>query len=196
MSEMERYREYMDRIHAPESLYAKVLQMGEKEKNRGRHMGRRALLLAVAAVLLTAMGVAAAAATPYIMGWAGNLVISREHSGSLAADGALNIGEMTAPVELRDGRMIFIVNGEHIDITDKVSESEAFMYEYTDDEGISHHWLVGISGPEPENYGFGEFLYEPGNGWVGGYGSNHIAPDGNEAEWFVTGKARLGVPWR
>lgn len=166
----------------------------ETEKSKPKTgVRRRIVTFALAAALLLAMGLSAAAASPYIFGWAKNLVIDKSHSE--IASGTIPV-TMTAPVEFVDGRMIFIVNGENIDITDMASESKAFMYDYTDDEGIIHYWMVGITGPEKDDYGFGEFLYKPGEGWPGGYGHNHIAADGEEAEWFVNGKAELNVPWR
>lgn len=190
MSDMEKYKEYMDNVHAPERLYTEVLKMTGKKPVR--HLGRRALILAVTTVLLIALGVAAVAASPFIFGWGGNFVVSTDGSST---EGELYIDNLTAPVEFVDGRMIFIVNGENIDITDKVSESKAFMYQFTDEEGVIHYWMVGKSGPEADNYGFGEFLYEPEGNWAGGYGSNHIGADGEHAQWFVSGKAELNVPW-
>lgn len=170
-----------------------MTRMKIEPRNRKTHNGtrRRIITFALAAALIVALGMAASAASPYIFGWAKNLVIST--SGS---EGTVSLEGLTEPVEFIDGRMIFIVNGEHIDITDMVSESEAFMYDYTDDEGITHYWMVGINGPEMENYGFGEFLYEPEDGWAGGHGHNHLANDGEEAEWFANGKSELNVPWR
>ena len=175
-----------------------LTKMKMESQNRKPYIGtrRRIITFALAAVLVIAMGATALAASPYIFGWANNLVIDTTGGEGTLAQGTLSLEEMTEPVEFVNGRMIFIVNGEHIDITDVVSESEAFMYEYTDDGGITHYWMVGLTGPEMENYGYGEFLYKPGSGWVGGQGHNHVAHDGETAEWFVNGKAELNVPWR
>ena len=193
MFDMEEYKNYMDHVHAPERLYTEVLKMTEKETSGTKAAtGRRIIILAAVMALLTVLSAAAVAASPFILGWGGNLVVS---SSDDIGEGLLNVGGLTEPVKFEEGRMIFIVNGENIDITDKLSESEAFMYEYTDELGIIHYWMVGKNGPEPDNYGFGEFLYRGDGSWAGGYGSNHIGSDGEQAQWFVKGKAEIGAPW-
>ncbi len=92
--------------------------------------------------------------------------------------------------------MIFIVNEEHIDITDKVSIEDGFVYEYTDELGILHKWVVGLNSQdmevedngyaefqdmEVEDYGYAEFLFQEGK-MIGGYAHNAI--DG-ETPWLV-----------
>ena len=77
--------------------------------------------------------------------------------------------ELTDPAELRDGRLIFLVNGEERDITGEVSETECFHYEYTDAEGSVHYWLVGLNSPELEGFGYAEFIRDTGGDWLGGY---------------------------
>lgn len=193
MFEMNEYKTYMDQIQAPERLYREVLKLKENKIIRRRAIpGRRIIIAAAALALLFALSVAAGAVSPFIFGWGGNFVVST--SGE-SVEGMMNIGSSTEPVIFEDGRMIFIVNNEYIDITDKVSESQAFMYEFTDEEGIIHYWMVGKNGPEMDNYGFGEFLYRGDGSWAGGYGSNHIGADGEQAQWFVRGKADINAPW-
>ena len=65
-------------------------------------------------------------------------------------------GNLTEPVKIENGRLIFIVNNENIDISDMVSTTTAFRYAYTDDDGLIHEWVVGMNGEEPEHYGYAE----------------------------------------
>ena len=194
MSELERYKACMDRLRAPEALYTEVWNMTEKENTRTLSgAGRRTLVLAAALALILALGVGAYAAVPRLLGWAGNFEI-RQSDGQTEA--YLHTDSLTDPVEIRDGRLWFVVNGEHTDITDLISETEPYLYDYTDEDGVVHYWIVGKNGPEPAYYGYGEFLYRDGEGWLGGYSARTNLPaDGSLPAWLTAGKAALNIPW-
>ena len=195
MSEFKEYKNYMDQIHAPASQYTEVWKMTiEKETKQARHYCRPALILAAAVVLLLAVSLTAYAMGPSLFGWGGNFEVRRDEQGE-TMEAVLHTEKLTEPVRFEEERMIFIVNGEELDITDQVSETQAFTYQYTDAEGITHGWLVGKNGPEPTNYGYGEYLATD-KGWFTGYTARvNLDPDSDGPAWLRNGKAELGVTW-
>lgn len=101
--------------------------------------------------------------------------------------------------EVRNGRLYFIACGEDIDITDKCSPDQVFLYTYTDDLGFLHY--IGIGGT-PDRWGYSEVIFDtlntnvPSGGWSGGSGSGHW--DGEDDEpygWYVQFKELTGHPW-
>lgn len=198
MSEMQKYNCAMDAIHAPESLVSEVMNMTVYKEQRGvRHFGRRIVILAAALVLMLALSMTAYAVGTSIYGWGGNFEVRHTKTkGGEKTESVLHTESLTEPVRFEDDRMIFIVNGEEIDITDQISETEPFHYEYTDAEGIIHYWIVGRNGPELTNYGYGEFLYKEGENWLGGYSARaNLDKDGKGPDWLQNGKKELNIPW-
>ena len=191
MSEIKVYRRCMDSVHAPEALRSEVLHMTQKEKTSPPY-SRRVLLLAAVAVLLLALGVSAYAGQS-IYGWGGNVEIRTEGDNHFTI---LHTDSLTEPVEFQNGRMIFIVNGETLDITDRVSETRPFTYAYTDAEGIRHFWAIGLNGPELTHYGYAEYLYKEGENWIGGYSARtNLDPDNPGPGWLEAAKVQFGIPW-
>ena len=198
MSEMQKYNCAMDAIHAPESLVSEVMNMTVYKEQRGvRHFGRRIVILAAALVLMLALSMTAYAVGTSIYGWGGNFEVRHTKTkGGEKTESVLHTESLTEPVRFEDDRMIFIVNGEEIDITDQISETKPFHYEYTDAEGIIHYWIVGRNGPELTNYGYGEFLYKEGENWLGGYSARaNLDKDGKGPDWLQNGKKELNIPW-
>ena len=107
----------------------------------------------------------------------------------------VHTGNLTSPVELRDGRLYFVVNGENLDITDRVSKTESFTYEYADEQKITHCWVVGLNGDTLDSYGYAEYLKT--DNWIGGYSARvNIHEDGKtDAQWLETWKAENNCPW-
>ena len=160
---------------------------------------KRAVTLALAAALILALSISAYAVggetIKRILGWGGNLVINQGTAEDTEVGSAsVSLGALTAPVEIADGKMYFIVNDERIDITGQVSTERPFHYSYEDSEGYTHHWFIGLNSDDLESYGFAEFIKDSDGDWKGGYGHNHRVDDG-EAQWFILGKEDLKVPW-
>ena len=195
MSEMEQYKRYMNRVHAPESACTEVKNMiSERAFRKPIYAKRRVLLLAAAAALFLALSLTAYAKGPTIFGWGGNFEVQTEEDGRSYR--LLHTDSLIDPVRLEDGKMIFIVNDEEIDITDRVTETQPFLYDYTDDEGITHFWIVGMNGPEPEYFGYGEYLRGPEGNWLGGYSARtNLDNDGKGPAWLQEGKRQLNIPW-
>ncbi|MBQ3503472.1 MAG: hypothetical protein IJA75_02055 [Oscillospiraceae bacterium] len=123
--------------------------------------------------------------------------------------GTLSLAGPADWLEEQDGRLYFTANGEHIDITDKISYEEPFTYIYTDDEQIIHYIAVGgVYDPDPTktDHGWCEYFqsapgteaYEPNaeDGWIGGYGHNEIDCDiDKQYPWSVKAMEEFDTPW-
>ena len=160
------------------------------EKTARRHT-KRLLTIALAAALILALGIAAYSAGLTFSGWGGNMEIQSERTdGGVENTVYVHTENMTQPVCFEDGCMIFIVNDEHIDITDQVSETKPFIYQYTDEEAdMIHYWIIGKNGPESEHYGFAEYLQPTGGDWTSGYVAR---TDNNTAPWLDAAWEELG----
>ena len=182
----------MNGIHGEDVVMAGKIYFSEKTRHRSR---KRLLTLALAAALLLALGVAAYSTGLTFSGWGGNMEIHTEQTeGGIENTVYVHTENMTQPVSFEDGRMIFAVNGEHIDITEQVSETVPFLYQYTDEEaGVIHYWIIGKNGPEPEHYGFAEYLQPMDGEWTSGYVAR---TDNNEAPWLYAAWEELGFDFK
>ena len=150
---------------------------------------KRFLTLALAAALILALGITAYGGRVFF-GWGGNMEIRSEQTDSGVANTVyVHTENMTQPVSFEAGRMFFIVNDEHIDITDLVSETQPYIYHYADEEGVTHYWIIGKNGPEPEHYGFAEYLQPSDGVWTAGYVAR---TNNNEAPWLEKAWEELG----
>lgn len=202
MMNREKYKQAFGVLHASEKM---LLEEKMNSTNREKHFrpGRKLAAACLCAALLTALSLTAYAygnkLIRHVFGWGENLEIVEEtdEKGVTQTTSYLYTDSMTNPVEFRDGKMIFVVNGEEKDITDRVSETEAFRYEYTDENGNTHYWLVGLNTDEPGNYGYAEYIRGSSGEWLGGYSARvNTEPDGSSnAKWLEAGKAELNVPW-
>ena len=135
-----------------------------------------------------------------------NHVVVKDKDGST---GSFSVAGPADFLEESDGRLYFTANGEHIDITDKISYEEPFIYIYTDEEQIIHYIAVGgVYDPDPTKIGHGwqeYFQNAPGtepfdptseDGWIGGHGHNHIDVDTEtEYPWSVKALEEFDTPW-
>ena len=182
----------MNGIHGEDVVMAGKIYFNEKTRHRSR---KRLLTLALAAALLLALGVAAYSTGLVFSGWGGNMEIHSEQTeGGIENTVYVHTENMTQPVSFEDGRMIFVVNGERIDITERVSETVPFIYQYTDEEaGVIHYWIIGKNGPELEHYGFAEYIQPTDGEWTGGYVAR---TDNNEAPWLYAAWEELGFDFK
>jgi len=101
------------------------------------------------------------------------------------------------PVEVRDGRVYFVLDGSNADITSYCTETTYFEYEYISDNGYHHVFIVGGA---PDNLGWAEYILDAdGNPFA----SNARYPDGSTHDeppiWLdhaneVFGYKRLEMP--
>ena len=154
---------------------------------------KRFLTFALAAALILALGITAYGGR-VLFGWGGNMEIRSEQTDSGIKNSVyVHTENMTQPVSFEDGRMIFIVNDEHVDITDQVSETQPYIYHYSDEEGVIHYWIIGKNGPEPEHYGFAEYLQPSDGVWTAGYVAR---TNDNTAPWLEKAWEILGFDFK
>ena len=199
MTNKEKYKQAFSVLHASEHL--------DLEENMNREKSfrpsRKLVSVCVCAAMILALGVTAYACGGEIIrrifGWGNNFEITQEldEKGDGVTTAVLHTENLTNPVVFSGGKLFFVVNGENIDITDQVSQTEAFRYEYTDDEGNTHFWFVGLNSEEKENYGYAEYIKDPSGEWAGGYSARvNIEEDGSTtACWLEITKAELDIPW-
>ena len=122
-------------------------------------------LLLVAAALAACMGVAAAgrAVVRYVSPTGAVLEGGDATSYAKGSDAEL--------VVLEEGRLWFVADGQHIDITDLTDENTAYTYVVRDpDTGATSSIIAGGT---PEDFGWCEIFEGPGAGSIGG-GENFI----------------------
>ena len=88
----------------------------------------------------------------------------------------------SSPVEIRDGRVYFILDGNDTDITDFCTESTYYEYEQITDSGIRHVFIVGGT---PDNLGWGEFIWNNTVAVLGSRAVYNEDADGEAPEWLT-----------
>ena len=199
MTNKEKYKRAFSALHASENISLEV----DKDMKNKRVFNKK--IMAVCTCCLAMFGVGATVyAHNYqiinkIFGWANNLEITQEvdENGETSSISILHTDNLTEPVKIDDGKIYFVVNDEKIDITDKISETTAFEYEYTDDEGNTHIWLVGLNSDNIKDYGYAEYIKNIDGDWTGGYSARvNIESDGKtNAEWLENAKSEKTIPW-
>ena len=189
MNNRDKYKKAFSVLHASETTdWEKIME----QNTRRKHKKTVVKLLLLAAVISLMTVTASADSVRQLFGWGGNMRIDQYEDG---AEVRVYTENLTEPVEIRDGRMYFIVNGENIDITDQVSQTKAFTYQYVDNQGITHDWVVGLNSENIENYGYAEYLKT--DTWQGGYSARvNINSDGTtDARWLESWKTENDCPW-
>ena len=199
MTNKEKYKRAFSALHASENISLEV----DKDMKNKRVFNKK--IMAVCTCCLAMFGVGATVyAHNYqiinkIFGWGNNLEITQEvdENGETSSISILHTDNLTEPIKIDDGKIYFVVNDEKIDITDKISETTAFEYEYTDDEGNTHIWLVGLNSDNIEDYGYAEYIKNIDGDWTGGYSARvNIESDGKtNAEWLENAKSEKTIPW-
>ena len=199
MTNKEKYKRAFSALHASENISLEV----DKDMKNKRVFNKK--IMAVCTCCLAMFGVGATVyAHNYqiinkIFGWGNNLEITQEvdENGETSSISILHTDNLTEPVKIDDGKIYFVVNDEKIDITDKISETTAFEYEYTDDGGNTHIWLVGLNSDNIKDYGYAEYIKNIDGDWTGGYSARvNIESDGKtNAEWLENAKSEKTIPW-
>ena len=154
-----------------------------------RHTARRTGLVA-----------AALAACLALVGWAYGEQIYTLMSGDQLSIGENHISislstgydEAGTPlvVSWEAGRLWFVADGQHIDITDRINESTPYIYSSEDDEG---NRTVVVVGGEPERCGWME-RWEAADGMSAAEVYDSMTGSGEkEPAWLVNARAQLGI---
>ena len=199
MTNEEKYKQAFSVLHASE----KISLEDNMNREKSFRPGRRLVTTCVCVAMMLALGVTAYAhgeeIINHIFGWDNNLEITetRDENGDVSSIAILKTDDLTDPVTISDGKMTFVVNDESIDITDQLSQEEAFRYEYDDEDSNTHIWFVGLNSDDPQNYGYAEYIKSPDGTWKGGYSTRvNIDVDGSTAaRWLENAKVELNIPW-
>lgn len=195
MTDREIFKNTFSHLHAAPDTLDEVLK--KRVQKQPRAYSKRVVAVAIAACLLLTFGVTAYASCllSRVFGWGGNSEVSFEpdENGNTYEEVWVN-EEISEPVEFENGRMFFVVNNQHIDITDSVSTTKAFTYKYVDSDGYNHLWIVGLNDDDIKSYGFSEYYESPYGEGLGGFGVRADA-DGmlTNPAWLDDGLAKLGI---
>ena len=195
MTNNEKFRSTFSHLHAaPDPL---KMVMNANRKHISITLSRNVVVVALVACLIFAFGITAYASGIFyhLFGWGRNFELAFDSDKDGYTNSEAKVSEnITEPIQFKNGRMIFVVNGQYLDITDKVSKSNAFTYKYVDADGYTHYWIVGLNGDDIKSYGFSEYYKSPYGEDLGGYGVRADA-DGEltDPEWLTDGLAKLGI---
>ncbi len=114
----------------------------------------------------------------------------------------MDIGKYVDWLETEDGRLYFTANGEHLDITDQISEDTPFTYVQTRGNGRRTCYIVG--GVYSTDYwkwslGWEELELMPPydqQGFLEGAGSGMYDREGYYRDWYVKAMEELDLLWR
>ena len=200
MSNKELYKQAFSALHAPGGI---TLAAEKETEEKVFRPARRLVLACVCTALLLGLAVTAYARGGqifgHVFGWGNNMEITTgiDENGESYNEVRLHTENLTPPVVQRGGRMIFIVNNESIDITGVLSPTKAFRYDYTDTDGNTHVWLVGLVSDDTANYGYAEYIKRSDGTWLGGcsVGVSLDADGRSSALWLESAKQELNIRW-
>ena len=202
----ELYRETFSRLRASDQAKEELMNMTEEGKTGKVRTFKAARTALIAAALAVGCLVLCAA------GWIGYTSATgaqRYQDGAYEVFSALNA---ESPVEVREGRLWFIADGQEVDITDQISEDTPYIYTVEDgNAGFIDHVIVGGT---VEDYGYANIIVdlngEPGNdlyyvdggaSWAQGAATAERADalDKEHPEefkpWFLAAVDQLGLEW-
>ena len=97
-----------------------------------------------------------------------------------------NVNASDSYLKVENGRLILDPDGEKLDITDELSETEPYIYTIKPDDGTTHYLIIGGT---IDNYGLAEFVQTDDGQWQGGFSNNATG------EWYINGVQQLELPW-
>lgn len=115
-----------------------------------------------------------------------------DEEGNMSSSAELCLEEATVPAEYKDGRLYLTVNGENLDITEDISDTNAYNYVYEDSESITHYIIIG---GKPESFGYAEFLQGADKEWIGGSFAGGEVGGSINPDWLQKAKEELNIPW-
>ena len=193
MSEKEMITRALSGLKASDDTLERVYNMIENKKH---FTGRKITSLALSCAMVLAFAAVAFAGTSFIktkyLGFNRNfeVVSAVDENGDAYSYGVLHTDDLTEPAQLKDGKLIFTCNGEEIDISEEISGTKAFVYEYKDADDVTHYVLVGGT---PIRYAYAEYLKDSSGDWAGGYSARINADE--HPKWLEDWKTANNCPW-
>lgn len=186
-------KELFDQITMSEECEMRIENM-LKENTGKKKFGakRKVMVAAIAAAVACALPVTAYAASggDLFSFLSGGGFIFHEVQDDSGIYGSVEFNpDLTTLFTEENGRLYLNVEemGEKIDLTDKLSETEPYIYSCETSDGAVHYLIIGGT---VENYGYAEFIKTPDGEWDGGYSSN-----AEGQEWYNKGAQELELPW-
>ena len=140
---MRDYRRMMEQVTLSDQKKEEIMEMIENKNTAKRHMPKAAKIVLAAAL----------AAQVYHFVAGGSVVVE---PGGAEVNFTLTGDEVASPVTVEDGRLVLNVDGQKLDITDKVDEDTPYVQERTDPATGNKGYLV--VGGTVEDYGWAEFF--------------------------------------
>ena len=180
---MNHYRHMMEQVALSDRKKEEIMEQLETMETKKRRMPKvRTMLLAAALAVGCLLSIAAAANLP-------GRVYNFLTGGQVRVMPDMIYGSMTvgggeaAPVKAEDGRLWLEVDGQRLDITDKVDENTPYIYERTDP--VTGEKGLMVVGGTVEDFGWIEYFIVDGE-MKAGSGYNFISltefPDGSADE--------------
>ncbi|MDR2590878.1 MAG: hypothetical protein LBC71_07850 [Oscillospiraceae bacterium] len=117
----------------------------------------------------------------------GQIEIERSGRGTSVSISIPDVG--FNPVEVKDGRVYFILDGSNKDITEYCTESTYYQYEHIAENGYRHVIIVGGS---PDNLGWAEYIWSEDSN-IFGYTS--VLPPNTDMDqkplWWISANEAL-----
>ena len=107
-------------------------------------------------------------------------------SGTVIAKVEMETGSENELFRQENGKLYLNGSDGEIDLMDKLSETEPYIYSCEAADGTVHYLIVGGS---VDNYGYAEFIKDADGIWQGGYSYNAVG------EWYKNGAEQLELPW-
>ena len=182
---------------ASRSSRSETEELNMKQKtNHTRPILRRTGTLLVAALLICALSISALAyggVQVYRLLTGGSVEMGQDEDGGYYAAGSVDTDNIVHPVEYRDdGRLYLTINGENKDITDAVSYTIPYIYEFVAEDGLRHSIIIG---GDLDAIGWSEFIWDEDG--IAVFGHSYFAtPNGSDdAPWLEAGQEKLNLPW-
>ena len=152
---MRDYRRMMEQVTLSDEKKEEIMEMIENKNTAKRRMPRTAkIVLAAALAVGCVLSIAAGLPAQVYHFVAGGSVVVEQ--GGAEVNFTLTGDEEASPVTVEDGRLVLNVDGQKLDITDKVDEDTPYVQERTDPATGNKGYLV--VGGTVEDYGWAEFF--------------------------------------
>ena len=176
---MRKYRHMMEQVALSDRKKEEIMEQLEMNETKKRRMPKaRTMILAAALAVGCLLSIAAAANLPgrvYNFLTGGQIYVASDRTyGSMTVGG----DPEASFLRVEDGRLWFEADGQHIDITDKISEETPYIYERTD--SVTGEKGCVVVGGTVENLGWIEFFVVDGKMQAGsGVNYFHLEEDQN-----------------
>ena len=178
---MNHYRHMMEQVALSDRKKEEIMERLETKRTQKRRMPKVRTMILAAALAVGALLSIAAGLPARVYNFANGDQV-RVMPDITYASMTVGGGE-AAPVKAEDGRLWLEVDGQRLDITDKVDENTPYIYERTD-PATGEKGCVVVGGTV-ENFGWIEYFIVDGEMKVGS-GCNYFSliefPDGNADE--------------